>query len=182
MHENFSKALTGLLQLEGIALTDTAGDHGGLTGYSGITESTFQGYLLEHGLPSESVSEMTPQQAEDILLNEFWVPAHCDDLPRGLDFAHFAWYVNHGAGANKHLQCAAEAWNGEGFEDGVGPQTISKIRTWIPSVLIERYLAIQAVFYDVIEQHDPTQLKFLNGWKNRIVRTRDIINNRPLSV
>lgn len=182
MRENLDKALKGLRRLEGMVTSMVPGDHGGLTGASGITETTFQGYLLAHHLPSVSVAEMTDAQAVDILTTEFWEPAHCDDLPSGLDLVHFFWYVNHGPGANKHLQCACEAWNDDGFEDGVGPLTLARVKTWDVNVLVEKYLSIQAVFYDLFAQHDPSQLKFLHGWKNRIIRTRDIIADRPLSV
>lgn len=187
MRQNFDKALKGLLLLEGVKETDIPGDHGGLTGYSGITNNEFQAYLLRHGFPSVDLFQMTPAQAADILLENYWEPGHCDDLADGLDLAHFFWCVNHGMGANRHLQAAAEAWGPDGLEDGIiGHGTLTKIQSWETlswgyMVLIERYLGIQAAFYDYIEQHDPTQLKFLLGWKDRVIRTRDIILGRPLS-
>ena len=183
MRENLDASLKGLVLLEGVKVTLIPGDHGGLTGYSGITNSEFQLYLFSHKLPSVPISQMTGAQAADILTEGYWEPAGCDGLPTGLDFTHFAWAVNHGLGANKHLQAAAEAWDSLGLEDGfIGPLTLFKCSTWDVNVLIERYLAIQAVHYDTIEKHDQTQLKFLKGWKNRIIRTRDIVNGRPLSI
>lgn len=184
MRSNFQASLAGLTLLEagqvGQALT-AQGDRGGLTGYRGITDTTWQAFLQRHGLPAAPLQTMTAAQSEQVLDEGFWTPAHCDDLPVGLDFVHFAWYVNHGPGANEQLQAAAEAWNAQGLEDGVGPITLAKIQTWDLHVLIERYLASQATLYDIIEKRDPTQIVNLHGWKNRIIRTRDIVLGRPLS-
>lgn len=192
MKNNFDPmSLRGLVLLEGVQVTDVPGDHGGLTGYSGITNYEYQAYLLRHGMPSKGIGDMTPAEAADLLLENYWIPGHCDDLPDGVDFVHFAWVVNHGLGANKHLQCAVEAWGWNGREDGIiGPATLQAVKNWSDigdddgdfNLIIERYLAIQASWYDHFEQGDHSQLKFLKGWKNRIIRTRDIVHGRPLSV
>lgn len=192
MRMNFDPfCLRGLLLLEGVKETDIPEDHGGLTGYSGITDEEWQNYLSRHAQKSRPLSTMTPAEAADLLLENYWEPGGCDLLPSGLDFVHFAWCVNHGLDANYHLQASAEAWQDDGTEDGViGDLTAAKVRTWevnLPMlnpwiVITERYLAIQGAKYDEIERNNLSQLKFLRGWKNRIIRTREIIAGRPLSV
>ena len=181
MRANFNpSALRGILLLEGKSETDIAADHGGLTGYSGITDTEFQLYLKHSGQISRDISTMTPIDAAAIMAGNYWSPGYCDALPTGLDFCHFQWCVNHGAhGAGFILQKAL----GVMVDGDIGPQTLDAISLIKdPIAVCKVYLQLQEDWYATDVEKDPSQREFLHGWENRTVRTMDIINGRPLSV
>ena len=186
---NVENAVVNLLLLEGIQIEDVAGDSGGLT-KNGETQDSYDAYRDHKGLPRQSVALMTNEEMYDDYNIQYWEPAGCGLLPAGLDFVHFQWAVNHGVVSSlRHLKTAIFKRPQLGNLDGA-LATVDV--AWIDAELglaavIERLLAIQSATYDRIAQTVlvggvPTDLKFFNGWENRIQRVRDIISGRALSV
>lgn len=185
---NINNAVVNLLLLEGVKLEDVAGDSGGLT-KNGETQASYDAYRTRKGLPLQSVALMTDDEMYDDYNIQYWTPAGCALLPPGLDFIHFQWAVNHGVvSATRCLKTAL--FERPQLGDLNGPLTArdaSFIANWpIMDVVEERYFAIQSATYDRISQivqngGTQTELKFFDGWENRIQRTRDIVAGRALS-
>lgn len=186
---NVENAVVNLLLLEGIQIEDVAGDSGGLT-KNGETQASYDAYRTLKGLPLQSVALMTNEEMYDDYNIQYWEPAGCALLPPGLDFIHFQWAVNHGVVSA--LRCLKTAlFERPQLGDLNGPLTAtdaSYAYQWgSMGIVEERYLAIQSATYDRISQiigagGVQTELKFFNGWENRIQRVRDIIAGRALSV
>lgn len=178
-----------LMLLEGETFEQVVNDHGGAT-KNGVIQSEYDTYRDKKGLPLQSVAMMSDPECQDIYVNEYWGPAGCKELPDRIDFLHFQWAVNHGvASAARCLKAAV--WQRPQLGDLDGPvdeKDRYQILLW-PGIYTvqERYLAIQSATYDRISQahaagEPATQLKFFNGWENRIQRVRDILAGHPLSV
>jgi hypothetical protein len=83
MRENFEKAITVLFDLEGYVSDDKA-DKGGYTKYG----------IAQQYHPNVNVPLLTKDQAIQIYLDEYWIPAGCDTLDYPLDMCLFIQYVN----------------------------------------------------------------------------------------
>lgn len=159
----FDDLLAPLLQREG-GYVDHEDDRGGKTNY-GITQTVFTRWLAEHGRSWRDIKTITQDEASRIYFTQYWLPAHCADVPPGLRAIHFDAAVNHGVGrANRMLQEAAGV-----VSDGVvGPKTIAAMRTISPELLKSRYVTIRYKFYGAIIQRDKSQLSFIAGWMRRM--------------
>lgn len=93
---NFYIAFDRLIGHEG-AYTRGDGDPGGETNW-GISKRSY---------PSVDIESLTREQAREIYRRDFWMPAHCEELPEGLRFQVFDLAVNSGVGtAIRYLQKA----------------------------------------------------------------------------
>jgi lysozyme family protein len=182
-------AVPKLIQLEGEILEDVPDDHGGAT-KNGVIQSEYDSFRDNKGLSRQSVGLMTDAEMYEIYDTEYWTKGGCGLLPNGLDFVHFQWCVNHGVeSATRCLKTALFSRPQVGELDGpLSDHDASRFSVWGSlNIVIERYLAIQSATYDRISQNHgegqpETQLKFFNGWENRIQRVRDVLAGRPLSV
>ena len=79
--------------------------------------------------------------------------------------------VNSGTGtAAKFLQLAA----GVTADRVVGPVTLKAVNAADPRVLYGKLLEQRSAFFDRIVANDPSQRKFLAGWKSRLTPYRDL--------
>ena len=67
--------------------SDDPYDPGGAT-MDGIIQAEYNSYCSQHGLPQQSVRNITQAQGQDIYFNNFWLP-HCPLVPVGLDLELF---------------------------------------------------------------------------------------------
>lgn len=105
MKLNFAPGLARVLVFEG-GKSDNPKDPGGRTD-QGVTQRTYDTWRAAHKLALRSVYLMENDERDDIYLTGYWVPAHCDELPPGLDLVVFDAAVNSGpANAIKWLQSA----------------------------------------------------------------------------
>lgn len=164
---SFERALHTVLVREGGYVNDKA-DRGGATN-KGITQKVYDAWRRSHALPIRSVADIEDAEVAAIYLTQYWHPAHCEKLPEALAIVHFDAAVNHGVRrAIKLLQLALGA-----SDDGVmGKETMKSLETALEmtneDAVIDAYLDIRSDFYEEIVERDPTQVKFLAGWKNRI--------------
>lgn len=135
-------------------------DDGGPTMY-GVTQSVYDAFRRSHGLPKQTVRYITMTEVADIMQSQYWVPAHCEDMPDLLGIAVFDCAYNCGvAEAIKMLQgCAGVVRDGV-----VGPLTIKAIDTADPVTLLHDYLEARRAFYHA----DKSQAEYLAGWINRV--------------
>jgi lysozyme family protein len=88
MRENFNKAFDLLMELEGYESND-APDKGGYTKY-GISQKYH---------PNVNVPKLTKDEAKEIYLEQYWIPAGCDTIVDKIDILVFVQAVN--LGVNK---------------------------------------------------------------------------------
>jgi len=155
-------------------LVDDPADKGGRTNL-GVTQGTLtSARAVIPGLP-EKVDDLTRGQALAIYKALYWDKAKCDELPEPVDFLVFDAAINCGVGgAAKQLQRALVRLGANIRDDGaIGPLTMSAFWTAWDS---QKWRVIAAVQEQRLEWHnsivarDKTQLKFLHGWLNRIVK------------
>ena len=164
---SFERALAAVLLHEG-GYVNHPEDRGGPTA-RGVTQRVYDAWRRSHALPVRSVAEIGNTEIAAIYLTQYWHPAWCDKLPNALSIVHFDAAVNHGVRrAIKLLQRAVGA-----NDDGVmGMETMKSLETALEmtneDAVIDAYLDIRSDFYEEIVERDPTQVKFLAGWKNRI--------------
>ena len=171
--DRFLQAAQIILGHEG-GLVDDPADKGGRTNL-GVTQGTLNtARRTITGLP-ERVDDLTRAQALSIYKALYWSKAKCDDLPEPVDFLMFDAAVNCGVGgAGLQLQRALNRIGAKLKEDGaVGPLTLNALRTAWES---DKWRVVGALLMQRVRWHndiigrDKTQLKFLHGWLNRIVR------------
>lgn len=98
-------------------------DPGGVTNF-GVTQKTYDGWLMLQGKPASDVKGITKEDVESIYFAEYWLAAGCDSLPTGFDVCVFDSAVN--CGVRK-----ARAWV-KAVETTLTPlSTEQKIRTYI---------------------------------------------------
>ncbi len=131
----------------------------------GVTQSTYDAYRKRKGLPLQSVRIMQQPERDEIVEYEYWIPAHCPDLPDKLAIAHFDWAYNHGVhGAIVSLQecLGVEA-------DGIfGAKTKAAIDAAAPDTLVANYLSTRREWYKARAGQNAEAAKDLNGWLNRV--------------
>lgn len=179
--DRFSVCLRALLKTEG-GFVDHPNDRGGATNF-GISLRFLRAEaaiskpvraLFPGAIGVETVRNMTVDQAAELYLRCFWVPAKCDALPRPIDGAVFDQAVNGGIRtAGRLLQKATNAVSASlGLprlaEDGaIGVQTIAAAHRVPRADLIAEMRRVAANRYRGIAIASPSQGVFLAGWISR---------------
>jgi lysozyme family protein len=160
----YRKALDFVLAKEG-GFVDDPVDRGGATN-KGITQKVYDNFRLSYYPDIRSIKLITDEEIEKIYSINYWLAGKCDILPFELKIVHFDTCVNCGVKqATKFLQRSV------GVEaDGViGDKTLNAIKA-IENlfILVSGYINQRLDFYDNLVVRNPSQVKFLKGWKNRI--------------
>ena len=168
MKENFDSALTHVLESEG-GWSDDSTDAGGAT-MKGITFAVFKEFKRNPHLTKDDLRNISDQDIHDIYKQLYWDKVHGDDLPNGVDYAVFDSAVNMGVGrASKFIQETVGA-----TADGVlGPASLSAIQKADTRELIEKFSQLKNDFYHGIVESRPDQVKYLNGWLNRVAQVKN---------
>ena len=157
----FIKHIDHLLESEGWSkVTNDQDDKGGLTKF-GISQRAF---------PDIDIKGLTVEKAKALYFKEYWVKGRCGDLPKYLQYIHFDSCVNHGPGTAARL-----------LQKGIGEEYV-KIDGDFGQKTFENsyrcsladYVAQRALYYAKIVKSDPTQIKFLVGWNNRLVNVAKV--------
>ena len=169
---NFDKAFELVIGAEG-GYTKDPNDRGNWTGGEigrgellgtkyGISASTYGTSLAKQG---KTIAGLTVDDAKAIYKRDWWDKMRCDDLPDKFRYPLFSAAINCGMRtAVKWLQQSIGA-----KDDGaVGADTIKCANTcniqWSLNGFYERWMDR----YNTIVKRDPTQAKYLNGWRNRV--------------
>ena len=170
MNSNFPSALAFVLKEEG-GYSNTPGDAGGPTDF-GVTQVVYTAYRAAHGLPNQSVSNISNSEVSDIYKSEYWDAVHGDQLPAGVDLAAFDSAVNNGPGTSaKLLQQAA----GVTADGSIGPATLAAVNAADPHAMANRMLDLRAAYYRQICIAHPLDEEFLTGWTNRVAAVRALV-------
>lgn len=121
--ENFDKALARVLVYEGGKVDDKR-DPGGRTAY-GITQRTFNAYLLSVAKVVRDVWTITKDEIRAVYRRFYWDRIQGDKLPAGVDLVCFDAAVNSGVGqAAKWAQRALGADYKGAINGDFGPLTV----------------------------------------------------------
>lgn len=169
---SFDTALAFVLKQEGGYVCDPL-DRGGAT-CKGITQKVYDAWRTKHGLPAQSVRDISDDEVADIYRAQYWSPVGGDFFDDVLSLVLFDSAVNCGAGrAARWLQAAVHV-----TQDGaVGKQTIAAVHSLDEQQIAESIIDTRHDYYNTIVEHDPTQARFLNGWINRLADLKKEIRN-----
>ena len=162
----FSLYIPKLTAFEG-GYVDDPDDLGGATNM-GITYRTYCAYMVKKGLrpTPEKFRAMTIEQRDAIIESEYWDKCKGDEiLNQSVAEALIDWFINSGYNATIALQKILKMEKIDGI---VGPKTLRAINTSNPKELFNALITARLEFVEGIVKRDPTQQKFLKGWKNRI--------------
>ena len=167
MTPDFQRALAFVLKAEG-GYTNHPADRGGPTN-KGILRREYDHYRRHKGLPAADVRDILNAEVENIYLHDYWLAGRCDRMPWPVSLAHFDACVNTGvAQAAKFLQRTV----GTRSDGLLGPLTLGALTAAVkresPEALAGRLARQRIAFYRQLEQRDPEQRVFLQGWLNRV--------------
>ena len=147
----FHQAIVHILKSEGGYVNDPT-DRGGETKY-GIASKYY---------PNEDIKGMTEKRAKEIYWNDYWLKSFCDKLPPEVRLMHFDTSVNMGISrASKFLQESI----GVTVDGIVGKITLSKAH----KCDLKTYSRLRLTYYTKIILNKPKQIKYINGWFNRVL-------------
>lgn len=139
-------------------------DDGGDTMY-GVTQSVYDMYRGRQKKPLQSVRGIVMQEVLEIMRDLFWLPAHCDDLPRALAIAHFDWAYNHSPqGAIKTLQQVL----GVAIDGAYGQKTSAAVVAQAGTVLGKYLDARRTWYHNAVAGNATKYSTYLQGWLNRV--------------
>jgi lysozyme family protein len=160
----FAACMPVIFASEGGYVCDPA-DPGGATNL-GVTIAVLSAHR-GHPCTPDDVRALQMPEAAEIYQGDYYNPAHCPDLPPGIDLVVFDAAVNNGVGrAIKLLQAAV----GVASDGHFGPATLAAVKASSPREAINRFHDLHADFYAGL----PTFWKFGKGWDARNDRTRSI--------
>lgn len=157
------KLIPKLLRWEGGFVNDPD-DAGGATN-KGVTIATFRKFYGEDAT-IEQLKRITDDQWMHIFKVGYWDKYKADDI-KDQSIANLCvdWLYNSGITAIKRVQKIVGV-----VDDGiVGPKTIEAINTKASRSLFYQIRAARIAFVETIARNKPSQRKFLQGWKNRIL-------------
>lgn len=167
--------ITDILKREGGFVNDPR-DRGGPTKY-GITKNTLAAWL---GRPVtvDEVRTLDEDTAREIYERNYYIAPRIDTLPDDVQPVVFDCAVNHGA--RRAVGFVQKVINEAGFGpvdvDGIiGPGTraaaakAAEMGPFFCNAIVEERLA----FYESLVDSDPSQIRFLNGWRARAESFRE---------
>lgn len=156
------KLMPFILRWEGGFVDDPA-DRGGATN-KGITIGTFRRFY-----PSATIEELkniTDEQWLNIFRTGFWNPWLADEI-KSQSIANIAVDWGWASGPMTAIR-QVQRILGVTADGKVGPVTLAAINGANPRDLFDKIHAARITFVDAIVQRDPSQKRFIRGWKNRI--------------
>lgn len=104
--ELFKKALSFVLKWEG-GYVNNPHDKGGATN-KGITQGTYNGWLVSKGLQRKDVKFISQSEVEEIYYNNYWLKAGCQKMSKIFAVISFDTAVNMGVGRVQEFLKAAK--------------------------------------------------------------------------
>ena len=144
----FKKALKFVLAREG-GYSNNPNDKGGATN-KGITQNTYNSYMVSKGRPTRDVRNITDAEVEDIYYSRYWLGAGCEKMSPVFAVICFDTAVNMGVSRVKPFLQEAQYMDVDAF-------LLARIR---------KYNEFAKV---------PSQRGFLHGWLNRVFALVDFI-------
>ena len=185
----FNECVEATIGFEG-GFSDHPQDSGGKTKY-GITEGTLNGAYKAGIVSHNNIKNLTVEETKAIYKVNYWDKCKCDNLPKPLDLCVFDTAVNCGVGTSAELlqETVNRAVGADILAvDGIiGPMTLGAIEGWLSRYkadcafpilfLCNIFLDRRLQYYSNIVNNNKSQLVFLRGWLNRVLRLKEEIVN-----
>ena len=152
-----------ILKWEG-GFVDDPLDRGGATN-KGITIGTFRTFYGKNATV-EQLKNITDRQWDKIFEAGYWKPFKADQI-RNQSIANICVDWAWASGARTAIRKVQELL-GVSVDGLVGNETLSAINGQDAEELFDRIKVARYDFVDAIVKRDPSQKRFINGWKNRI--------------
>lgn len=156
------KLMPFILRWEGGFVNDPL-DRGGATN-KGVTIGTFQSFYP--GKTVEDLKRITDNQWLNIFRSGYWEPCKADQIKNQAVaniVVDWAW----ASGSRTAIRKVQELL-GVSVDGLVGNETLSAINGQDAEELFDRIKVARYDFVDAIVKRDPSQKRFINGWKSRI--------------
>ncbi len=157
--------LTFVLHEEGGYVNDP-NDRGGATNF-GVTQATYDLFRKQWKEPVQPVRHIDPSEVRRIY-EDFYVSAHSDALPIGLDTIHFDFAIN--AGSKQAVRTLQRVLGVEPADGIFGPQTRKALNGINVEDTIRSYANARRDFYNYLVIKRPANSSFLKGWLKRTDR------------
>lgn len=152
-----------ILRWEG-GFANLPADKGGATN-KGVTIGTFRQFFGASATV-EQLKRMTDEQWMTVFRRGFWDKFRADEI-RSQSVANicadWAWHSGTGIAIPKVQKLLGVTADGI-----VGKRTLAAINAADPEQLFERVKAARLAYFDSIVRRRPSQIVFLNGWRNRV--------------
>jgi lysozyme family protein len=166
MKENFDKSFELIIKSEGGYVWDK-NDAGGETNL-GVTKGAWSSYL-GRPIADGEMKDLTVEVVKPFYKKMYWDKVHGDELPAGVDYAVFDFAVNAGTGQSAIFLQRACGANPDG---AIGPATMGLVMKEDPEDLLHKFTEQKEDFYHHIVERKPDQVKYLNGWMNRVAHVQ----------
>lgn len=167
---DYKKLIPFILRWEGGFANDPV-DRGGAT-MKGITIGTFTAYRNTKGNPEPTVTDLkniSDQEWEDVFKSLFWDRWHADNI-KTQSIANIL--VDWVWASGKYGITIPQRILGVTQDGVVGPKTIEALNARDADKLFAQLRQARINFVETIVKRNPSQGKFLNGWKKRIYSIR----------
>jgi lysozyme family protein len=187
---NFDKFFYNVLKVEGREFVNTAFDRGGATKL-GITLKSFIAFCSmpivpikcdknnDSRLTARDVFYLTPSDVLPIYKLNYWNVVQADSIKNQAIAEFLADFVVNSGGRKSNIQALQRIIGS--YPDGrFGVKTVAKINGQNAKRLFNKLYNFRLSFYKKIVSRNPSQRKFLKGWKNRIFKLKSIYQNEKL--
>jgi len=162
---SFDQAVAVILRLEGGPSNDP--DDAGKRTKFGISERAH---------PDVDIDALTRERAIEIYRSHYWSPVRGDQLPLPLAFVLFDAAVNQGPDIAARLLQQVLRVEVDGV---IGAETVAAARRAGAETVIA-FLERRLARYEEIVVRRPVQLKYLKGWRQRVLRIhREAVKLEP---
>jgi len=163
----FTACLPFILAKEGGKVDDPT-DRGGRTAY-GVTQRAFDDYLTTRALPHRDVWTIQPDEVASVYYSDYWQKCPAGIVDKPLDLVMMDSAVQHGPGrATKWMQTVI----GATVDGAYGPASQAAYAKALSAqgvmTLCDKIITLRTQFYAAIIARDLSQMKYKNGWSNRI--------------
>ncbi len=119
--------------------------------------------------PDLDIKNLTREEAEKRYFEKYWKPLNLENIENiNIALQIFDFAVN--AGINKAVK-TAQRLVGVNVDGVIGPNTVAAINK-MNNTFLNRYKYARKEYYLYLVKVKPSNNKYLNGWLNRIERTR----------
>jgi lysozyme family protein len=186
---DFKTAYTKYIQPSEGGYANVSKDKGGETyaGISRIYNPTWKGWVTIDSKKNRYKNGIIPHNTLfadlQFLVDQFyqskWDSNRMGEI-KNQDIANllFDFYINSDKVAFKKIQLLVGV-----TDDGIiGPKTLAAINNADQAKLYKDLLKVRNDFYDAIVKRDPSQSKFIDGWKARLAKFPQFISNNALPI
>lgn len=173
---SFKNAVARVIKAEGSSYENVPGDAGGATKY-GITHADLGRYLGKSDASNDEVRNMSEETAVDIYKKFYWDQMSLDLFrSEKVQQLLFDQGVNRGVTtAARQFQVVMQGLGSKISADGkLGLVSATAANGNDENVLCREYLQAATHSYVDIVKRNPSQIKFLSGWINRVQNLEDI--------